>query len=135
MKRIGIVVLFAGLLTVLTACGSTGGGGPSGFSYGGQWSGTIQDSVAGPGTVTVTLTQSSSTLSGTWQAAFTAGSNGGSAVGTINGNQVVLELHPASVLVCPYRAILNRSGNTLSGNYTAFNCLDSVTGTVTITKN
>lgn len=134
MKRFGIVALLVGLTVVLTACGSSGGG-PAGFSYGGQWSGSIQDSMAGFGAVTVTLTQSGSSLAGTWQANFAAGSNGGSASGTINGNQVILELHPSNVTTCPFRVIANRSGSTLSGNYTAFNCLDTVSGTLNISKN
>ncbi len=91
--------------------------------------------MAGSGTLTATLTQSGNTLGGTWQAVFAAGSNGGSAIGTINGSQVVLELEPSNVLTCPFRVVATRSGTTLAGNYAAFNCLDTVTGTVNISKN
>lgn len=132
MKRFGVLVLVVGLILGLSAC--TSGGGPVGFNYGGQWSGTIQDSLAGPGTVSTTFTQSGSDVGGTWQASFSAGSNGGTAVGLINGSQLILELYPSNPLTCPYRLVAQRAGNTISGNYAAFNCLDVVTGTFALTK-
>lgn len=132
MKRLGSILLIASILVGLSAC--TSGGAPSGFNYGGQWSGTIQDSQAGNGTITATLTQSGTDIGGTWEATFASGTNGGSAVGTINGSQVVFELQPSLALACPYRVVAHRSGSTLSGNYAAFNCSGTITGTLTITK-
>jgi len=132
MKRaIGIIVV-VGLLIGLSAC--TSGTDFIPFNYAGQWTGTIQDSVAGSGVVSVTFTQSGSDIGGTWQATFAAGSNGGTAVGAINGAQVILELYPSSVSACPYRLVATRSGSTLSGNYAAFNCTGTITGTLAITK-
>ena len=133
MKRFGFAILIVGTMLALSAC--TSNGGPSSFNYGGQWSGVIQDSMAGNGTITATLTQSGSNIGGTWQATFLSGVNGGSAVGVINGSQVLLELHPSDVMACPYNVVANRNGSTLSGNYSAFNCTGTITGTVTISKN
>jgi len=132
MKRtIGIIVV-VGLLLGLSAC--TSGTGLIPFNYAGQWSGTIQDSLAGSGVVSATLTQSGTDIGGTWQATFAGGGNGGTAVGAINGSQVILELYPSNVSACPYRVVATRSGSTLSGNYAAFNCTGTITGTLTITK-
>lgn len=133
MKRFILATVLVFVAVGLTACSS--GGGPAPFNYGGQWSGTIQDSVAGSGTITATLTQSGSSIGGTWQATFLAGVNGGSAVGVINGSQVALELHPSDAMACPYNVVAHRTGSTLSGNYSAFNCTGTITGTVTISKN
>jgi hypothetical protein len=80
------------------------------------------------------VTQKGSELAGTWQAEFNEGTNGGSAVGVVNGNEVVLELHPSQATACPYNVVATRSGDTLSGNYSAFNCTVTVTGTLTISK-
>lgn len=121
------------LAAVLAACG-TGTEGTASYNYSGTWTGTMQDSVAGPGTATVTMTQSGSDLAGTWQAVFAQGTNGGSAVGVVNGNEVAMELYPSQATACPYNVVATRSGDTLSGNYAAFNCTESVTGTLTISK-
>lgn len=120
------------LAALLGACSPSGGS--IGFNYSGQWQGPIQDSFAGTGSVTATLTQSGNNLAGTWQASFIDGTNGGSAVGVVNGNQVVIELWPSNVLLCPYNVVANRSGSTISGNYAAFDCTASITGTLQLTK-
>lgn len=128
--RLALFALLAA--TVLTACGTSGGS--VSYNYGGSWAGTIQDSVAGTGSVTMSMTQSGTDLAGTWQAVFAAGTNGGTAVGVVNGSQVVLELYPSDVSACPYNVVATRNGDTLSGNYSAFNCTATVTGTLSVTK-
>lgn len=120
--------------TVLTACGTSTSGGSASYNHSGSWAGTIQDSVAGTGNVTVSMTQSGSDLAGTWQAVFASGTNGGTAIGVVNGSQVVLELYPSSASACPFNVVATRSGDTLSGNYSAFNCTGTITGTLSITK-
>lgn len=132
VKRFSAIAVIVVLLLALAAC--TSGTGPVAFNYAGQWSGTIQDSLAGNGIVSATLTQSGSDIGGTWQATFTGGGNGGTAVGAINGSQVILELYPSNVAACPYRVVATRSGSMLSGNYAAFNCTGTITGTLTISK-
>ena len=134
MRHLKWVLGTAVAMLVLSGCGSSGGGGAAGFNYGGQWSGTIQDNLAGAGALTATLTQNGSDIGGTWQATFASLTNGGTALGVINNSQVILELYPSNAAVCPYRVVATRTGNTLSGNYSAFNCAETVTGTITITK-
>lgn len=117
-------------VTVLVAgCSSSGS-----FSYTGNWAGNINDSVAGAGTMTASLTQSGSTFVGTWQAVFSSGSNGGSLTGTINGSSVVVDLEPSNASACPYNVVAQRAGSQISGNYSAYNCTGTITGTLTITK-
>jgi len=132
MKFLRLTAISLTAAIALTACVSSGG--LAGYNYSGSWAGAIEDSVAGSGSVTVTVTQSGADLAGTWQAVFDSGTNGGSAIGIVNGSQVVLELQPASATACPYNVVATRSGDTLSGNYSAFSCSISITGTLSITK-
>jgi hypothetical protein len=130
--RVTSLVVGIVLSMSLVACGGTGGSGS--FNYSGSWAGSIQDSIAGTGSVTASMTQSGSNLVGTWAATFVDGNNGGSLVGIINSNSVVIELHPSNPSLCPYNVVANRSGSTLSGNYAAFDCTVTVTGTLNIQK-
>ena len=129
------VILSAMLLTgFLASCTSSTSGGAT-FSYSGTWSGPINDSLGGPGTITTTLSQSGSNLVGTWQAVFTeGGNNGGTLAGVISGNEVLIELYPSDPSSCPFAVVAQRSGSTISGTYAAFNCVIAITGTVSVTK-
>jgi len=126
--KLARLLLPTSLVFVLAACTS------GGFSYTGSWSGTINDSVAGAGTITASLAQSGSTFAGTWQAVFSSGTNGGSLTGTVNGTSVIVDLEPSSTSACPYNVVASRSGSQLSGNYSAYNCTGTITGTLSITK-
>ena len=131
------LVLFSLALTlagVLAACGG-GGSGPTAFSYSGTWSGTLNDSIGGAGTATITVSQSGSDLVGTWQSTFAAGgTNSGTLQGLIRTNDVLIELYPSDPRTCPFALVAQRSGSTLSGTYVAFDCTVSVSGTMSITK-
>jgi hypothetical protein len=122
------------LLVFLTACGGGSGGGTPAFSYSGEWSGTISDSLAGSGTVTLTIVQSGSNVAGTWQATFAGGSNSGNLVGIVDSTQAIFELNPSDPTACPYDVVATRSGSTMTGTYAAFNCTISISGTLSVTK-
>lgn len=117
------------LMFLLAACQSS-----AGFSYGGSWVGTINDSVAGRGTMTVSMSQFGSQVKGSWTATYASSAAGGSLTGTVSGTSVVMSLVPSNSSLCPYNAVTNLVGSTLSGNYTAYNCSKTITGTLTITK-
>lgn len=105
------------------------------FSYTGTWSGSIDDSIGGRGSTTMHITQSGSDLAGTWQAMFGGGHGiGGTLTGLIVGQEVEIELLPAAAGSCPHAGVGQRSGNTLSGTYEAYNCSVTVTGTFDVTK-
>ncbi len=132
-QRAQLIVVVTFIAFLITACVTTPGGGGV-INYSGSWVGSIQDSVAGSGTVSATLTQSGTSIVGTWQAVFAAGTNGGSLSGVVNGSQVILELFPSSVTACPFRVVATGSATSMSGNYAAFNCTGSITGTISMTK-
>ena len=134
VRRLALLALLMILALVLASCGGSSAGGGSSFTYSGTWVGTIVDSVAGPGTVTATMSQSGSNLVGTWQSTFADGSNGGTLAGLIRTNDVIIELYPSNPMYCPYAVVGNRSGATLSGTYAAFNCTMVITGTLNISK-
>jgi len=131
-------IVFAAILVLgLAACGSSsnGGNGTAPPSYAGKWSGEVNDTLAGSGAISANLTQSGDELGGTWQATYAdSTSNSGSALGLINGSDVILELYPSDPTSCPFRVVASRSGNTLEGTYAAFDCTISVSGEVTLTK-
>lgn len=118
---------------MLAGCGS-GGGVTTPFNHSGTWAGTIQDSFAGAGIVGLTMSQSGSNLVGTWQSTFTAGGNGGTLAGVVNGNEVLVELYPSNPSLCPFAVVATRSGSSMNGTYAAFNCVDTVTGTLNVTR-
>jgi hypothetical protein len=59
----------------------------------GTWSGPIDDSVAGPGTVEFQLTQQGETVGGTWSFEFNAGSGIGTVTGKATSKSVKLKFH------------------------------------------
>lgn len=129
MKRFSVFVgLFA--LLALSACSGMGE-----YNYSGSYVGTVNDSAAGAGTMNISISQSEDRLAGTWQASFsTSGSNGGSLLGIVDGDSLILELYPSVPTACPFNAVVNRNGDTLSGSYSAFNCSVTGTGTVEVQK-
>jgi hypothetical protein len=117
----------------MVACGDAGGGASRSLS--GNWSGNVNDSVAGRGTVTLSISQSGNSFVGTWQAVFAEGVNSGSLQGFAQSDSsVVIQLHPSNPSACPYNVVANWSGNALSGNYSAFNCSQNVSGTLNLQK-
>lgn len=119
MKRIAVLAL----MVVLAACGM------SGPDYSGQYVGNVVDAVGGAGDATITLSQSGNQLTGAWQISFGSGRNSGFLQGVVNGGSISAQLYPSRSDACPYDLVATRSSNTLSGNYAAFNCTVSVSGT------
>ena len=133
-RRLALPFFALILVGALAACGS-GGGGSTAFNHSGNWSGTLNDSLGGPGTTTVTMSESGTQLLGTWQATFAAGgTNSGTLQGVVRTNDVLIELYPSNPSTCPFALVAQRSGSTLSGTYAAFNCTIAVSGTMSITK-
>jgi hypothetical protein len=129
----GLALLIVVSALLLGGCTSGTGGTPS-FSYSGTWSGSMNDSFAGAGITTMTISQSGSNFVGTWQATFVGLNNGGTLAGVVNGNEVLVELYPSNPSACPFAVVAQRSGTTLAGTYAAFDCTATVTGTVSVAK-
>jgi hypothetical protein len=119
---------------ILIGCGGSSTSPTS--TVAGNWSGTISSNVVGNGTLTMTLLQSGTALSGTWSTTYanSSNNNSGSLAGSVNGAQLGATLTPSVPSTCPYNAAGTLSGTTISGTYAAFNCTVAASGTFTITK-
>jgi hypothetical protein len=123
----GIIISFT-LLFLLTACCTSYEPLPSdAFDFKGNWTGTIQDSVGGQGTLIVSILFQSSgqyrevSLGGRWEADF--GEKGKSA-GLFNGTTFDYEtidgvLNPNTAIDCNLFPTLVRNGNSVSATYSA----------------
>lgn len=133
-KPVRILAVILTLLT-LVACSNPGGGGTTTFNYSGEWVGTVDDYAVGKGEAKVSMTQVGMDVFGNW--VLTKDGvimNSGDATGVVNGDDVALELRPSDPTTCPYNVLVTRSGNTLSGTYTAFNCTVALGGSINLIK-
>jgi len=128
-------VLF--VLCVALAVGTAGCGDGGGVSLAGTWSGPIQDSFAGPGTVDFTIAESGSVLSGTWLAVFAdpAHTNGGTFSGTFDGHAITITTVSSVPTACPFLVTATlQTQHRFTGTYAAFNCSTAVTGSLDVTR-
>jgi len=133
----GVMLFLLGVVLSIAIAGCDSGGDDDDVSLAGTWSGTIQDSISGAGTGRVTIAQSGSTLSGTWEATFAdpANNNGGTLSGTFDGQSIDLTLSPSDPASCPFRVTATLQGdNRFTGTYAAFDCTVVVTGNLDVTR-
>ena len=111
---------------------------PQQFSFNGTWTGPITSNFPGipPGTATATISQTGSSLSGTWATVYPdpTFNNSGSFSGTASGMSFSGMLSPSDPTACPYTINATVSGNLMSGTYAAFNCTFAVSGSISLTK-
>jgi hypothetical protein len=126
------------LACTLGGCGGQSTSSPTSVSVNGNYSGTIQDSFYGPGSIQLTLSQTGGSLTGTYQDAFTSGAaSGGSITGTVNnGVSLSATLTPGNPAVCPANLTgsITNGGANISGTYSAFNCTGTETGTFNVSR-
>jgi hypothetical protein len=139
MRRLTYVGI--GLVMIWVALGGCDGDDePHDANVAGTFRGTIQDSIAGPGTLTVTLAQDDSDLRGTYQTTFADPRNNsaGSVEGEVQGNAVTLTATPSVTpfvpTACPFNVTAIVNGDQISGTYAAFNCTVAVSGSLTLTR-
>lgn len=99
-------------------------------NLGGSASGTLNDSLMGPGTISGTITQSGVILVGTYSDSF---AETGQFYGLVVGSTVYFDLVPSDPMACPVSASGTLVGNTVTGNYTALFCTVADMGTFSIT--
>ncbi len=130
ISRLRALVGVAVLGFVLSGCSAAA---PS--SVAGTWSGTLVDSLSGPGTIQFTISQSESALTGTYTVKFPAAANPvtGTLAGTLSGSTVTLVLTPPNGAGCLEDVTVSVSGSNMSGMYTYANCGAIDTGTLTLT--
>ena len=109
---------------------------PPPFSFNGTWTGPITSNVVGPGTATVTITQTGSSLSGTWATVYPDPmiQGGESFSGTASGMSLSGTLSPSDPADCPYTINATVSGNLMTGTYATFNCTGVDSGSIMLTK-
>lgn len=125
-----LVILACVLGLVLVGCG----GGDDEDNVAGNYRGTIQDSLAGTGTITATLAQNGNAVTGTFQTSFPDGQGGGSVSGSRSGNALTLTVTPPQPLACPLNVTATVAGDEIRGTYAALNCPVVDTGSFTLTR-
>ncbi len=142
-KAVVRVSLLALALLPAGACDRDGPAGPT-AAVSGTWRGTILDSAAGSGTITLTIGQRGPGLVGTWSSTFADVSfnRSGSFSGTMVGSPFVLFLRPSIPIACGGDVTLNGTlamsttiaGDRMTGTYTVLNCSGVITGTVDVAR-
>jgi hypothetical protein len=114
---------------ILTGCSSATA--PS--SVAGTWTGTLEDVGAGPATLQFILSQSGSSLTGTWVVKFPQATSAvtGTFAGTLSGSSITAVLTLDSGAGCPENVAATVSGSTMTGTYT-IPCAPSEGGTFTL---
>jgi hypothetical protein len=129
-RRYGGSLVLA-LILALLGCG----GGERDLT--GTWAGTIQDSVAGVGTLLFTFTQTDTRLTGSWQTAFTdpRNNNAGTLSGTVGDPSIALVLSTSQPPACSFTVAANRDDeNHFKGTYASFNCASPQSGSLDVTR-
>ena len=136
MRYNSLVALCAIVPVLASACGSSSSTAPAAPNTSGTWTGTVNDALMGQGTVRLTITQSDSTIAGTWATTYAnvTTNNSGSLTGSVNNANVTATLIPTIPTTCPFHATATLSGNAMSGTYTAFNCAVAVSGSISVSK-
>jgi len=120
--------------TCVLALGVVGCGGDDEHNLSGNYRGTMQDSLAGTGTITATLVQTDSTVTGTFQTSFPEGHGGGNVAGRRRDDALTLTVTPPQPPACPVHVTATIDGETIQGTYATVDCPMVETGTVTLTR-
>lgn len=120
---------------VLIGVGCGGGGGDGCANIAGNWSGQVQDSVCGAGTLNASFQQSGCSFSGTIGIDFSGSScdNSGSVTGDVDGDSVSGIFSSSIPGACPFSFTGSVvSPSEIAGTYASFNCSEAVSGTFDI---
>ena len=140
MRRLTYIGIGLVMMSWVVLAGCGGDDDNNDTNVAGTFRGTIQDSIAGTGTITATLAQDGSDLRGTYQTTFADPRNNGagSVDGEVHGNAVTLTASPSVTSfvppACPFNVTAIVNGDQISGTYAAFNCTVAVSGTVNLTR-
>jgi len=106
----------------------------------GTYKGLVEDSVAGSGEITFTLSQSGDDVSGTFSSICvgprSSYTNSGSIAGTVDGDSLRVTASPSVSRTCPFSAtaVITKGGAEISGTYATFGCKISASGTIQVDK-
>jgi hypothetical protein len=100
-----------------------GCGGDDDLNLTGTWTGTVQDNIAGTGTIIFTFSQTDTQVIGTWNIAFPTNNIGGNLSGTVNDPAITLALSASQPQNCILAVGANSDGdNSFNGTYNPANC-------------
>ena len=133
-----------GLACLICACVVIGCGGDDNNEplLNGVFGGMMQDSLAGSGSLTMTIIQDGENLKGTWQSRFAdpTNNNQGILTGTIQQPSaphpsISMLLQPGNTASCPLQVTATLlTPVEMTGTYAAMNCSRAETGTLDVTR-
>lgn len=107
----------------------------------GTWTGALQDSLAGRGTLVLTISQVNKQLSGTWQSTFpdARNNNGGMLSGTGVGQDLLITMVWTTTQpgACSFSVTAMLDGNDedhVTGTYTPLNCTQPESGSLDVMR-
>jgi hypothetical protein len=113
----------------------------------GTWTGTVQDSLAGQGTLILSLSHVNTQLTGTWQSTFPdtrfnqGGTLSGAASDRLSGSPrdvlITMVWSPSQADACSFTVEATRDNNDddhFTGTYTSVNCARPESGTLDVTR-
>jgi hypothetical protein len=125
--RAFVLAAVAGLALALAACGG-GPTGPSDFNIDGTWSGF---SAARGLEYSMSISQSGSTIAGTWN---TAVGSGGQVTGSRSGANLTLTLNGGGNLCSLSLSTTISTSTSMSGTLAGINCVSNAGGPITLIK-
>jgi hypothetical protein len=131
MRRLFTLAGVCALVCALSSCGATA---PSSIT--GTWNGTWTDPAAGPAALALTVTQTGTSVVGTWTVLFPNATFAvaGTLTGTLNGTALALTLAPTNPAACERSLAATVDQNTMKGTYAYANCASTNVGSFTLTE-
>ena len=107
----------------------------------GTWTGTLQDSLAGRGTLVLNISQANRQLTGTWQSTFPDGrnNNGGTLSGTGPTQDLMITMvwsaaQPGACSFTVTALLDNNDEDHVTGTYVPSNCAQPESGSLDVTR-
>ena len=107
----------------------------------GAWTGTLQDSLAGRGSLVLNLSQTNQQVTGTWQSTFpdASNNNGGTLSGTGPGQDLMITMvwstvQPGACSFTVTAMLDNNNEDHFTGTYVPFNCAQLDSGSLDVTR-
>lgn len=107
----------------------------------GTWTGTLQDSLAGRGTLVLTISQTNRQLTGTWQRTFPDAQHntGGTLSGTGPAQDLLITMvwsttQPGACSFTVTAMLDNNDEDHFTGTYTPFNCAQPASGSLDVER-
>ncbi len=107
----------------------------------GTWTGTLQDSLAGRGTLVLNLSQANRQVTGTWQSTFpdTRNTNGGTLSGTGPAQDLLITMiwstaQPGACSFTITAMLDNNDEDHFTGTYVPFDCAPPESGSLDVRR-